>query len=414
MWREIFASLMRNKLRTALTGLSVSVGIFLLIFLLGAGNGLIHAFEKNSGQMALNVMKLWPGSTSKPYDGWEKGRAIRFDASDIPLAQQAGRSRVTEAIGTASQPITIAHGEKTGTGNIVGHYPENFTISKMKLVAGRYINAIDMKERRRVLVLGERVATELCESPQRAIGKVVSADGAAYRIVGVYADKGEMGEMQAHTPFTTLQTIYNQGNNVPTIVMQTHNASSASGDSILRSDLRRAFATRHRFDPTDESALWMWNSSRGAEETATAMSILRNALWFIGLLTLLSGIVGVSNIMLITVKERTHEFGIRKALGARPWSILRSVMAESILITGFFGYVGMVAGIAATEWLNVQAGTKAMEVADMKMEVFLNPTVDLGIALQALLVLVIAGMIAGFVPARKAVRVKPVEALNAR
>lgn len=414
MWREIFASLMRNKLRTALTGLSVSVGIFLLIFLLGAGNGLIHAFEKNSGQMALNVMQLWPGKTSKPYDGWEKGRTIRFDASDIPLAQQAGRSRVTEAIGTASQPITIAHGEKTSTGNIVGHYPENFTIRKMKLVAGRYLNAIDMKERRRVLVLGERVATELCESPQRAIGKVVSADGAAYRIVGVYADKGEMGEMQAHTPFTTLQTIYNQGNNVPTIVMQTHNASSTSGDSILRSDLRRAFATRHRFDPTDESALWMWNSSRGAEETATAMSILRNALWFIGLLTLLSGIVGVSNIMLITVKERTHEFGIRKALGARPWSILRSVMAESILITGFFGYVGMVAGILATEWLNVQAGTKAMEVADMKMEVFLNPTVDLGIALQALLVLVIAGMIAGFVPARKAVRVKPVEALNAR
>lgn len=405
---------MRNKLRTALTGLSVSVGIFLLIFLLGAGNGLIHAFEKNSGQMALNVMQLWPGSTSKPYDGWEKGRTIRFDASDIPLAQQAGRSRVTEAIGTASQPITIAYGEKTGTGNIVGHYPENFTIRKMKLVAGRYLNAIDMKERRRVLVLGERVATELCESPQRAVGKVVSADGAAYRIVGVYADKGEMGEMQAHTPFTTLQTIYNQGNNVPTIVMQTHNASSTSSDSILRSDLRRAFATRHRFDPADESALWMWNSSRGAEETATAMPILRNALWFIGLLTLLSGIVGVSNIMLITVKERTHEFGIRKALGARPWSILRSVMAESILITGFFGYVGMVAGIAATEWLNVQAGTKALEVADMKMEVFLNPTVDLGIALQALLVLVIAGMIAGFVPARKAVRVKPVEALNAR
>ena len=197
-------------------------------------------------------------------------------------------------------------------------------------------------------------------------------------------------------------------------MLQTHNAASLEGDSILRSDLRRALATRHRFDPTDDNALWMWNSARGAEETAKAMSILRNALWFIGLLTLLSGVVGVSNIMLITVKERTHEFGIRKALGARPWSILRSVMAESILITAFFGYVGMVAGIAATEWLNVVAGTKAVEVADMKMEVFLNPTVDLGIAVQALLVLVVAGIVAGFVPARKAVHVKPVEALNAR
>lgn len=405
---------MRNKLRTTLTGLSVSVGIFLLIFLLGAGNGLIHAFEKNSGQMALNVMQLWPGNTSKPYEGLEQGRSIRFDARDIPLTRQAGRSRVMAATGSASQTITIAHREKTSTGTLVGHYPENFNIRKMKLVVGRYINAIDMKERRRVLVLGERVATELCGSPAQAIGKIANADGAAYRIVGVYADKGEMGEMQAHTPFSTLQTIYRQGNNVPNILLQTHNASSVEGDSILRSDLRRALAARHRFDPTDESALWMWNSARGAEETSKAMSILRNALWFIGLLTLLSGVVGVSNIMLITVKERTHEFGIRKALGARPWSILRSVMAESILITALFGYVGMVAGIAATEWLNVQAGTKAVEVADMKMEVFLNPTVDLGIAVQALLVLVVAGMVAGFVPARKAVRVKPVEALNAR
>lgn len=414
MWREIFASLMRNKLRTALTGLSVSVGIFLLIFLLGAGNGLIHAFEKNSGQMALNVMQLYPGTTSKPFEGLEEGRSIRFEANDIPLSRQAGRSRVMAATGSASQTITISHCENTSTGSLVGHYPENFSIRKMKLVAGRYINAIDMQERRRVLVLGERVATDLCGSPAQAIGKIVSADGAAYRIVGVYADKGEMGEMQAHTPFTTLQTIYNQGNNVPTILLQTHNAASVEGDSILRSDLRRALAARHRFDPTDEKALWMWNSARGAEETAKAMSILRNALWFIGLLTLLSGVVGVSNIMLITVKERTHEFGIRKALGARPWSILRSVMAESIIITAFFGYVGMVAGIAATEWLNVVAGTKAMEVADMKMEVFLNPTVDLGIAVQALIVLVVAGLVAGFVPARKAVRVKPVEALNAR
>ena len=143
MWREIFASLMRNKLRTALTGLSVSVGIFLLIFLLGAGNGLIHAFEKNSGQMALNVMQLSPGITSKPFEGLEEGRSIRFEARDIPLSRQAGRSRVTAATGSASQTITISYGENTSTGSLVGHYPENFSIRKMKLVAGRYINAID-------------------------------------------------------------------------------------------------------------------------------------------------------------------------------------------------------------------------------------------------------------------------------
>lgn len=414
MFKEILDSLRRNKLRTALTGLSVSVGIFLLIFLLGAGNGLIHALEANSGQMAFDVLTVWPGQTSMPYDGLKKGRRIRFDNRDIGRTEAAGAGMVTASTGSLTQSVTLSHGEKAVGGTLGGYFPEKRDIGKISLVAGRYLNDIDLRQHRKVIVIGQQTAEDLCGSAERAVGAVLTTDGAAFRVVGVYADKGQMGQAEAHVPFSTLQTIYHRGTDVEQLDLRIAGADTEAADSLLQARLRRGLAVPHRFHPDDREALWMYNRATGAKENARAMGYLRTFLWAIGLLTLLSGVVGISNIMLITVKERTHEFGIRKALGARSWSILRSVMVESVIITAISGYVGLVAGIVATEALNLTTGSQTITVADTPIHTFLNPTVDLGIAFQALAVLVAAGLLAGFFPARKAVRIKPIEALNSK
>lgn len=411
--QEIAAGLRRNKLRTALTGCSVSMGIFLLIVLLGAGNGLIHAFESNSGNMALDVFHVWPGTTSLPYDGLAKGRNMRFDNNDIRLAESAFPGRVAAATGQVSQSgVTFRHGKEQATGSLAGVYDRFAEMNKVKLAAGRFISRADLAERRKVAVIGRKAAARLFGNETKAVGRYLNVDSIVFRVAGVYADQGQMGETKAYVPFTTLQLICKKGTNVESLLLRTRDLDTEESDSAFQADLRRALAARHRFSPNDEQAVWTYNSTTGAKERAEGMNILRNALWVVGLLTLLSGVVGVSNIMLITVKERTHEFGIRKALGAKPWSILRSVLLESVLITGLFGYAGLVLGVAATEYMSVLAGRSVITVADMEMTVFLDPTVDLGVALRALLVLIAAGLAAGFFPARKAVRVKPIEALR--
>ena len=417
MWdslQEIFANLRRNKLRTALTGLSVSVGIFLLIVLLGAGNGLIHAFEHNAGNMALDVVRLWPGFMSKPYDGLGQGHTVRFDNRDLRLTSAGFPGRVLRSTGELSQgSVRVTAGSENATGELRGVFADYADMNKVVVTDGRFVSPLDLSERRKVMVVGRKTAADLFVDARRAVGRLVVADSTVFRIVGVYADRGQMGSMTAYVPFTTLQLIYNKGVNVESILMRTRGVDTEEADETFRADLRRSMGALHRFSPDDESAIWIYNSTTGAKESAKAMGVLRTALWLVGLLTLLSGVVGISNIMLITVKERTHEFGIRKALGARPWSILRSVLLESVIITALFGYVGLVLGVVATEYMNVVAGQQTVTVADLEMPVFLDPTVDLGVALRALAVLIVAGLLAGFVPARKAVRVKPIEALRA-
>lgn len=414
MLQEIWANLRHNKLRTALTGFSVTVGIFLLIVLLGSGNGLIHAFEHNSSQMAMDVVQVWPGVTSVPYDGLMKGRSIRFDNRDLTLTENAFPDRVVHATGQVSQTgVSVVAGKERTTGELKGVFAEYGEMNKVQMERGRFVNALDLRERRKVIVVGWNSAEHLFGRAERALGQYVTADSSAYRIVGIYSDKGMMGGFHAYVPFTTLQLVYRKGNTVEDLLLRTKDIDTEAADSVFQADLLRSMARLHRFAPTDRSALWVYNSTTGAKESAEAMAILRSALWVVGLLTLLSGVVGISNIMLITVRERTHEFGIRKALGARSWSILRSVLLESVLITGLFGYIGLVLGVAATEYMGIVAGREVITVADMELPVFLNPTIDLGVAVQALAVLIGAGLLAGFFPARKAVRVKPIEALRA-
>lgn len=412
--QEIIAHLRRNKLRTTLTGMSVSVGIFLLIVLLGAGNGLIHAFEKNSSGMTMDVVSVYPGRSSLPWDGMPKDRWIQFYMNDLrAMEEKFGDDALYFAAQSSQSGLKAKDGDRSMDITLEGDYPQNKEINAVKIEEGRYVNDIDMRQRRKVGIIGRRSAERIFGTARGAVGRTLRVDSLAFRIVGVYADQGQMGRNTLHVPFTTLQTIFGRSEKLDQIAMKTKGIVTVEENEQLEGKIRRFMAARHNFSPDDKTAIWVNNSSVQLQQSQTGMLYLHRAMWVVGLLTLLSGVAGISNIMLITVRERTHEFGIRKALGAKPWAILRSVLFESTIITSFFGYLGLVAGIAATEYMNYASGKETVTVADMTMTVFLNPTVDLSTALQALLVLIIAGIVAGFFPARKAVKIKPVEALRA-
>lgn len=410
--QEIYGTIMRNKLRTALTGFSVAWGIFMLIVLLGAGNGLIHAFEGQSAGMMMNSMKIFPGYTSKPYQGMQEGRSISLNNHDREISSTAFPEHVITAGATISQSsVTLTYGKEQLSIGLDGVFPNYPELEAVKLQEGRFINERDMKERRKVIILHEKTAGTLFPKTH-PIGKYIKAGGVVYQVVGIYGDQNSFSPT-ALVPFTTLQTVYAKGDSIDNITFTTKNLTDETDNEAFEADYRRMLGSQKRFDPTDDSAIWIWNRFTQYLQQQTATQILHIAIWVIGIFTLLSGIVGVSNIMLITVRERTHEFGIRKALGAKPMPILWLIISESVTITTFFGYVGMVAGIAATEYMNAVAGKQTMDAGVFSMTFFENPTVDLSIAVQATLTLIVAGTLAGLFPALKAVRIRPIEALRA-
>jgi putative ABC transport system permease protein len=415
LFQEIYSTIRRNKLRTFLTGFAVAWGIFMLIVLLGAGNGLIHAFEESSSQRALNSIRVSPGWTSKPYDGLKEGRRIRLDNSDLRDTETHFPEHVITAGATVRQnSVTISFGKEYVSNSLYGVYPNYTEVEVAKIVNGRFINQTDLAERRRVIVLHRKNAEVLFEKTHTdPIGQFVKVGKLMYQVVGLYDDQGDQDTGTSFVPFTTLQTIYNKGEQLNNIIFTIKDLPTEETNRLFEAQYKRAIASNHRFDPEDDGAIWIWNRLRQFMQMQSGMSILRIAIWVIGIFTLLSGIVGVSNIMLITVKERTHEFGIRKALGAKPRSILWLIIVESVFITTLFGYIGMVAGIGVTEWMNVIAGNQVMDTGVFQQTMFTNPTVDLHVAVQATLTLIIAGTLAGFFPARKAVKVSPIEALRA-
>lgn len=415
MWHDIFIRLQQNKLRTALTGLSVSVGIFLLIVLLGAGNGLIHAFNHNNQMFSTDAISIYPGYTSKPFKGWKEDRNIKFDNIDVDNTAIVAKSKVKSTAGklTSSEKTASAHQHYFKT-TLYGQSPEAYNIERLSLAKGRYINELDLKEQRKVVVMPDYSAEETFGSIEAAIGDYLNIDSVAYQVVGVLESNGNKGQSRCHIPFTTYRTIFHTGFDIPEIVVQTYKPQVDESFEALRAAWCKSLGARHDFAEDDESAVWISSVAQGAKEQNLALTMLQRALWVIGLLTLMSGVVSISNIMLITVKERTKEFGIRKALGARPWAILRSVLAESVIITLFFGYIGLVAGVAATEWMNVVSGQQVTEFLNFRFYTFLDPTIDMSVAFSALLTLIIAGLLAGFFPARRAVKIKPITALNAK
>ena len=415
LWQEIYGTIKRNKLRTFITGFAVAWGIFMLIVLLGAGNGIIHAFEENSAQQALNSIRVYPGYTTKPYDGLKEGRWIQLDNRDLEDTQTQFPDNVIEVGATLYQSATdISYGAEYVNLSLLGVYPNYIEVEAVKTAAGRFINQTDIKERRKVIVLHKKSAEILFGKTHTSpIGKFVNAGGIAYQVVGLYNDEGSSEPSNAIIPFSTLQVIYNKGNKLNNIVFTTKNLTSEADNEAFEAKYRQVIGTNQRFDPTDDGAIWLWNRFTNYLRSQKSIFILRIAIWIIGIFTLLSGIIGVSNIMLITVRERTHEFGIRKALGAKPRSILWLIIVESVTITTVFGYIGMVAGIGLTEWANTVFGSQTVDAGLFEAKMFSDPTVDIRIAIQATLTLIVAGTLAGLFPALKAVTIRPIEALRA-
>lgn len=408
---EIYGTIMRNKLRTALTGFAVAWGIFMLIVLLGAGNGLIHAFDNQSADMKMNTMKIYPGVTSKAFNGLNEGRSISLNESDLKITAKRFPENIIEVGATSSHSGILTYGKENVSITINGVFPNHTEMEAIRLTEGRFINNKDISQRRKVIVLHQKTADILFPKTQ-AIGKYITSQGVIYQVVGIYSDQNSFSPT-ALVPFSTLQLIYNKGDSIENILFSTKNLTSQASNDEFEAKYRAAIGKNNNFSPTDDSAIWIWNRFTQYLQKLEATNILNISIWVIGIFTLLSGIVGVSNIMLITVRERTHEFGIRKALGAKPSSILWLIISESVVITTFFGYIGMVAGIAATEYMNIVAGQQVMDAGVFSMTFFENPTVDLSIAIQATLTLIIAGTLAGLFPARKAVMIRPIEALRA-
>ena len=410
--QEILGTVMRNKLRTVLTGLSVAWGIFILIVLLGAGNGLIHAFELNSGNVVMNSVKVYPGTTTKPWQGMQEGRNVELEQEDCRLTAVRFPDNIMEVGATVSQnAVDITYGKDHVSITLEGVMPSLVQIEGIKLVEGRFINQLDMRENRKVMVLHKKTV-EMLFPRESALGKMIKVNGLAFKVVGIYDDQNFFSP-SVYVPYNTLSLLYAKGNLVDNLMFTTRGLTDEKTNDRFEDDFRTMLAHRHQFDASDNGAVWIWNRFTQYLQQQQATSILHIAIWVIGIFTLISGIVGVSNIMLITVRERTHEFGVRKALGASPFSILRLIKAESVLITTFFGYVGMVAGILATEYMDRLFGQQTVDVGVFSATVFHNPTVDISVAIQATLTLIIAGTLAGFFPARKAVMIRPIEALRA-
>ena len=406
---EIWQTARRNKLRTTLTGFAVAWGIFMLIVLLGAGNGLINANLKQSDRFLSSSMVVFGGWTSKAYQGLKEGRSVRLHDRDMEITATEFKENVDEVGAQYNTSATISLGQQYISTTISGIYPNHTKIDKVEILHGRYINDIDIKESRKVLVVGNKQAKELnCR-----VGDFVNVGNFAFKIVGIYKEQ-ENGRADAFGSYTAIKRIYGaKTDDIGRIEFTFHGLATEEANTAFEKNYRRRINAEHQAHPDDEDAVWLWNRFTQNLQMEQGIGIIRTALWIIGLFTLLSGIVGVSNIMLITVKERTHEFGIRKAIGAKPWNVLKLIIVESVIITTFFGYIGMVLGIAANEYMDATLGHDTIDTGLFKATMFLDPTVGLDVCVEATMVMIIAGTIAGLIPAFKASRIRPIEALRA-
>ena len=417
MFSEILKSLKGNMVRTILTGLAVSWGIFMLIVLLGAGNGLVNAFNFGSDRFASNTMMVGSGFASKPYDGFKAGRRMRLEDGDIDfLRGDSFKDHIDAVSATVGKDVKVSRGPRHFDGYIEGNWPDRAEIEKMNVVTGRFINENDVRDRRKVVVMPYNVVSLLTvgnERPEDLVGGEVVVEGVSFKLVGMTKSDEMRNDKLFYAPFTTVKIIYSKGKDIDDLTFTFHGLQTEEENEEFEKSLKEALNGRHQAAPDDESTFWIWNRFLQNMQMEKGNRIISIALWIIGIFTLLGGVVGVGNIMLITVRERTHEFGIRKAIGASPWSITRLIITESVAITAVFGYLGMVLGLAACNLLDRTLGSSPVEVMGETTTLLVNPTVGLDVAVGATLVLVVSGTLAGLAPAVKAARVRPIEALTA-
>lgn len=400
-WQEIFNSIRRHKLRTVLTALGVFWGIFMLVILLGAGQGLQNGVEYEFRDGATNSIWIRRGQTSLEYKGLPKGRRVQFDNSDYDyLADQVAEVEHLSGRLYLSGDRTVSYGQKKLSFPIRSVHPGHQYLENSIMRQGRYLNPTDLAEFRKVAVLGE-VAKQSLFGEEDAIGKEINIDGIVYQVVGVYFDTGGENEMRViYLPLSTAQKVY-------TGTREIHQLMFTAGDlpvekmKELEEEVRLAFAQRHQFDPADRRALFISNVAEEFQQFQNLFASIRAFVWFVGIGTLLAGVIGVSNIMLIVVKERTREIGVRKAIGATPASIVLMILQEAVFITAMAGYLGVLAGTAVIYLLG-----------SMEVDYFRHPEVNFGVVLAATLILVLAGALGGLMPALQAARVNPVEAMK--
>lgn len=399
---EILATLRHNKLRTALTGFAVSWGIFLLIVLLSVSNGLINGMDAMFSKHDTQSMTVQGGWAHKPFKGLTDDREIKLRERDMSLIQNRNSdvvARVSAEISTDTATISTTNDYITG--GYQGVYPSGLKDEGATMVEGRFINENDLRQGRRVIVLHKDNARNLFGNKD-AVGQLVKMNNLSFTVVGTYAHEWNK---RSFIPYTTARNLAGGSDAVKKITVGVHNISTIEEGSNAEQSMYTILGNEHQFDPSDKGALWIWNRFNQNLTQSAASGALNIAIWIIGLLTMLSGIVGVSNIMFVSVRERTHEIGVRRAIGARPLSILKQIMLESVAITTLFGYIGIVLGVAVAQLID-HICTQG------EMEFMKNPSVDIAVALQVTLVLILAGAFAGLFPALKSLKIKPVEALR--
>jgi putative ABC transport system permease protein len=414
-WQEIYSTLKSNRLRTFMTAFGVFWGIFMLIIMMGSGKGLENSVFDGFQDFATNSAFVWTRQTTVPYKGLPRGRFWMFNNEDM----KALRQNVSEIglLAPRLQPWSgngennVVRGLKTASYDIFGDYPAFFQIDPVIVLSGRVINDIDILENRKVAVIGNRVRDELFNPGEDPIGQYIRIRGVYFQVVGVFEPKnknmsfGGDKEKSIFIPFTSLQIAYNMGNEVHFFAVTGKNNIPVS---VVEKKCMSLIAERNKIAPEDEQAFGHFNLEEEFKKMRGLFTGISTLIWIVGIGTLFAGVVGVSNIMLIVVKERTKEIGIQRSIGATPWKVISQIIMESVVLTSLSGMIGLVLGVGILEFINYQMTSSGAEA-----EMFKNPGVDFSTAVTALIVLIAAGIFAGFIPAKKAVSIKPVEALRA-
>lgn len=406
-WQEIFEAISKNKLRTFLTGISVASGIFILVILLGVGQGLQNGIEKQFERDAAGIIEVWSGTTTKEYKGLNPGRRIQFRNSDYELSVQKFGDGLDKKSATYNQwQGLVTYGKESGNYQYRGAYPDYQFIENATMIEGRWINANDVANTEKVGVIGLKMKQDLFKD-KSPIGAEVTLNNINFKIVGVFSDPGgEREETRIYIPLSTMQKAFGAGDKVSVLfytLKKKENYDQALADAEkFEKDLGAMLRSKNTVAPDDESAIGVHNSVKDAKQFYDLNLYIRLFFWWVGICTIIAGVVGVSNIMLIIVKERTKEIGIRKALGAPPISIIAMILHESIFITTIAGFVGLLMSLLLLE----------LAGPNIDSEFFLNPSVDFGTALTTLFLLVFAGALAGFFPAYRAAKIKPIVALR--
>lgn len=401
-WQEILGTIRKNKLRTFLTAFSVAWGIFILIILLAAGEGLRNGARAQFARDAANSIWIDAGLTSMAYAGYKPGREIRLSNADFYYVRDRveGIDHATAVFRGWESKVLSYKNEHAGF-TVRPCAPDHHILERAKIISGRFINAIDFRDYRKVCVIGIPVREALFKK-EEPIGKFIDVAGTKYKVVGVFNDPGRGDNERIYVPLLTAQRIYNGRDRVGTIWASTGTMTIEQSERVS-AQIRNALAKKYRFDPKDMNALGVYNNNVEYKRIMSMLTGIKVFVFVIGLLTLLAGIVGVSNIMMIVVKERTKEIGVRKALGATPFSIISLIIQESVFITSVAGYVGLLAGIGCVE---------AARYFGLEGDFFKDPDVNLQIALGAVALIVISGALAGFFPALRAAKVEPIVALR--